>query len=150
MPENTAIVVSDTDALASTDSLFEVPEGCICTIDLTSDEGAILAANAFGSAASLNEFMKGAKTDELVITDIVTKHGVRSQNNNEPCMDTILITADGECLFTQSDGINESANVMLAAFGPDRIHRGVHVKVMSITTRGGNELKRLRVVGFMS
>lgn len=145
------IIKSENTALATASAIdFDIPEGCICTIDLTTDEGAMKATNAFGSAASLDEYLKEAKSDEFVITDIVTKNGVRAQSDNEPCMDVILITADGECLFTQSSGIYNSVVAMVAACGIERIHRGVRVKRSTIRTRGGNELKQLRILGFAS
>lgn len=148
MPE---IIKSENTALATATAVdFDIPEGCICTIDISTDEGALKAANAFGSAASLDEYLKEAKTDEFIITDIVTKNGVRAQSDNDPCMDVILITSDGECLFTQSSGIYNSVVAMVAACGIDRIHRGVRVKRVTINTRGGNALKQLRILGFAS
>lgn len=138
---------SEYNALATSSAVdFDIPEGCICTIDLTTDEGALKAANAFGSAESLSK----KEEDEFIVVDIVTKNGVRAQSDNEPCMDVILITDDGECLFTQSSGIYNSVVAMVAACGIERIHRGVRVKRTSINTRGGNELKQLRILGFAS
>lgn len=144
MPENNAIVAAENNAIAPVID-FDIPEGFICTVDTTTDEGAINAANALGAAESLSNYGK----DEFIVTDVITKPGIRAVSE-EPCTDVILILNDGACLFSQSVGILNSVQFMVAACGLEKIHRGVRVKLTEITTRGGNTLKQLKVLGFAS
>ena len=143
MSEN-AIATVDTNAIAPTVD-FNIPEGFICTVDLSTDAGAINAANALGSAESMSNYGK----DEFTVIDIITKPGTRAVTG-ESCTDVVLILDDGNCLFSQSVGILNSVQFMAASLGLERIHRGVRVKVTELTTRGGNTLKQLKVIGFAS
>ena len=140
MSEN-AIVTTSSNAIAE----FDIPKGFICTIDTTTDEGAINAANALGSAESLSNY----GSDEFVIKDIITKPGVRAITD-EPCTDVIIVLEDGTCLFSQSVGILNSVQMLIASLGLEKLHRGVCVKLVEIKTRGGNTLKQLRILGFAS
>lgn len=140
MSEN-AIVAASSNAIVE----FDIPKGFICTIDTTTDEGAINAANALGSAESLSNF----GSDEFVIKDIITKPGVRAITD-EPCTDVIIVLDDGTCLFSQSVGILNSVQMLIASLGLEKLHRGVRVKLVEIKTRGGNTLKQLRILGFAS
>lgn len=140
MSEN-AIVAASSNAIVE----FDIPKGFICTIDTTTDEGAINAANALGSAESLSNF----GSDEFVIKDIITKPGVRAITD-EPCTDVIIVLEDGTCLFSQSVGILNSVQMLIASLGLEKLHRGVRVKLVEIKTRGGNTLKQLRILGFAS
>ena len=144
MPENTTLAIADSATLAPVID-FDIPEGFICTVDTSTDMGAINAANALGSAESLSSYDK----DEFVIVDIITKPGVRAVSN-DPCTDVVLILDDGACLFSQSVGILNSVQMLIAACGLEKLHRGVRVKLTEITTRGGNTLKQLRILGFAS
>lgn len=140
--------MSDTTTLATVNNTtidFNVPEGFICTVDTTTDEGAINAANALGAAESLSNY----QSDEFTIVDIITKPGNRAVSN-EPCTDVILVLDNGTCLFSQSVGILNSVQFMVAACGLEKLHRGVRVKLAEITTRGGNTLKQLKILGFAS
>lgn len=136
-----AIVAASSNAIVE----FDIPKGFICTIDTTTDEGAINAANALGSAESLSNF----GSDEFVIKDIITKPGVRAITD-EPCTDVIIVLEDGTCLFSQSVGILNSVQMLIASLGLEKLHRGVRVKLVEIKTRGGNTLKQLRILGFAS
>ena len=144
MSENTTLAIADSATLAPVID-FDIPEGFICTVDTTTDMGAINAANALGSAESLSSYDK----DEFVIVDIITKPGVRAVSN-DPCTDVVLILDDGACLFSQSGGILNSVQMLIAACGLEKLHRGVRVKLTEITTRGGNTMKQLRILGFAS
>lgn len=145
MSENTsAITIADKNAIAPIID-FEIPEGFICTIDTSTDSGAINAANALGSAESLSNY----DANEFVVSDIITKPGNRAITN-EPCTDVILVLDNGTCLFSQSVGILNSVQMLIAACGLEKLHRGVRVKLTEITTRGGNTLKQLRILGFAS
>lgn len=137
MSDNTLAIIDDVD--------FNVPSGYICTVDLNTDEGALSAANALGAAESLSN----SGLTEFVITDVITKPGHRAITDEE-CTDVILILDDGSCLFTQSAGIYNSVQFMVASFGIERIHRGVRVQVVETKTRGGNSLKQLKALGFAS
>ena len=136
-----AIVAASSNAIVE----FDIPKGFICTIDTTTDEGAINAANALGSAESLSNF----GSDEFVIKDIITKPGVRAITD-EPCTDVIIVLEDGTCLFSQSVGILNSVQMLIASLGLEKLHRGVRVKLVEIKTRGGNTMKQLRILGFAS
>lgn len=144
MPENTDMIPVESNHIAPVID-FEIPEGFICTVDITTDQGAINAANALGSAESLNNYDK----DEFIVTDFITKPGIRAVTG-DACTDVVLILNDGTCLFTQSVGILNSVQFMAASLGRERIHRGVKVAVTTVNTRSGNELKQLKILGFAS
>lgn len=141
---DTAIATVENNAIAPVID-FNIPDGFICTVDTTTDEGAINAANALGAAESLSAYDK----KEFTVVDVITKPGIRAVSE-EACTDVILILKDGTCLFSQSVGILNSVQFMVAACGLEKIHRGVRVQLAEITTRGGNTLKQLKVLGFES
>ena len=148
MPENTAIATVENNAIAPAID-FNIPEGFICTVDTSTDAGAINAANALGAALSMSNYIDDKKKNDFIVVDVITKPGIRAVSN-DPCTDVILILDDGTCLFTQSEGIHNSVQFMVAACGLEKIHRGVHVEVSEIKTRGGNSLKQLKMLGFAS
>lgn len=113
------IKVEDTKiANVTTDSIsFNIPEGYINTIDMTTNEGKKKAVKALNDAKSLNDYV-GV---ELKICDCITMPGVRKGRNGMPdmqCKNTILIDIDGTSYFTQSDGIARSIT-MYSAIWPD-------------------------------
>lgn len=143
---NEIMQTEGTNAIAINDPIdFAIPEGFICTLDLATDEGAIRATNAFGSADALSQY----EDEEFVITDVITKPGQRAETG-EDCVDVILVLDDDTCLFSQSVGILNSVQFMVASCGIDRLHRGARVKLVETKTRKGNTLKQLKLLGFVN
>ena len=131
------IMTASTTAISATDMEMEIPDGYICTVDRTTREGTIKVANALSDAASLKD--KGEA--HFTLTDVITTPGVRTRTG-EACTNTYLLTADGEILMTQSDGIKRSAQQIVGLFGGD-FGDGIEVAVISKELNNGNTLKTL-------
>ena len=131
------IITANSTAIVASDMEMEIPDGYICTVDRTTREGTIKVANALSDAASLKD-----KGDEhFTLTDVITTPGVRTRTG-EACTNTYLLTADGEILMTQSDGIKRSAQQIVGLFGGD-FGEGIEVAVISKELNNGNTLKTL-------
>lgn len=131
------IMTANSTAIVASDMEMEIPDGYICTVDRTTREGTIKVANALSDAASLKD-----KGDEhFTLTDVITTPGVRTRTG-EACTNTYLLTADGEILMTQSDGIKRSAQQIVGLFGGD-FGEGIEVAVISKELNNGNTLKTL-------
>lgn len=116
---------------------LNIPEGYICTVDLTTTEGKIRTSNALSDATSLTE--KGS--EKFILKDVVSMPGVRSRTG-EVCTNTYLITADNEIFMTQSDGIKRSIQQMIGIFNGD-LGEGIETSVVEKSLPGGNTLKTL-------
>lgn len=131
------IIAATSTEIAHSDMEMEIPDGYICTVDRTTREGTIKVANALSDAASLKD--KGE--EHFILTDVITTPGVRTRTG-EACTNTYLLTADGEILMTQSDGIKRSAQQIVGLFGGD-FGDGIEVAVISKELNNGNTLKTL-------
>lgn len=123
-------------------SSFNVPTGPACTIDITTDAGAIAVTNALSASEPLSEHVD----EEIVVTDIIMVPAKRAVSE-EPCMNTHLVLVDGTCYFSQSDGVCSAARNIIGAFG-DKMHRGLRIVCFEQKLRNGNTMKSLRVLGF--
>ena len=110
---------------------FNIPEGYICTVDISTFEGAATVTNAINASTSLNDY----KEDVFEIVDIITIPGVRSRTG-EQCINTHL---------SQSDGVARSAKFIVGFLG-QYIHDGIKVRVKETALRNGNSLKTLELV----
>lgn len=119
---------------------FNIPEGYICTVDISTFEGAATVTNAINASTSLNDY----KEDVFEIVDIITVPGVRSRTG-EQCINTHLVLKDGTMLFSQSDGVARSAKFIVGFLG-QYIHDGIKVRVKETALRNGNSLKTLELV----
>lgn len=113
------------------------PNGFICTVNAETREGAIQVANALNDAKALNDMGDA----HFLLAGVITAEGVRSRTG-EICVNTYLIAADGNCYFTQSDGIRRSAEQIVALFNGD-FGDGIEVAVSAKELPNGNTLKTL-------
>lgn len=123
----------------------------ITTIDNDSAEAKLEVVAAVNAATSLNEYIEENGTDTIIdVRNIFTMPGVRKSRDprlpDTPCQNTYLITAEGECLMTQSDGIYRSAAIIVQMFPTLEIGEGdkgmrmrVHIKKLA----NGNTIKSL-------
>lgn len=141
------IITMDAVDIAPTDiQAVSKVEGYINTLDLTTDRGKQMTIAAYNGAVSLAK----EAPEVLNLVDVITIPGTRAARSiNDmptPCTNTYLITAEGECFFSQSDGIADSIG-MICALYPD-LNKGseagcLRVKVTEVPTSNGNTLKRL-------
>ena len=135
--------VNENNALATSENTadFEIPRGCICTVDITTMDGKLDVMNALNGSTSLSEH----EGETLMVKNIVTTAGVRSRTG-EACTNTHLILADGTTLFSQSDGVKRSVEVLVALFtvnGVCDFGDGIALKLVSQKLNNGNTLKTL-------
>lgn len=132
-----AITTTSETAMTAADMDMEIPSGYICTVDRSTREGVITVANALSDAISLKD-----KGDEhFTLVDVITTPGVRSRTGEE-CVNTYLISSDGDIYMTQSEGIRRSAQNIVGFFGGD-FGEGIEVAVLSKELANGNTLKTL-------
>lgn len=133
-----AAVETHTVTVADNDNALNIPNGYICTVDRDSREGTIKIANALSDASSL-----ASHGDEhFHLVDVITTPGVRTRTGEE-CINTYLITAEGEILMSQSNGIARSAQQIVGLFNGDFGEEGIEVAVVTKELRNGNSLKTL-------
>ncbi len=140
---NEIMQANENNALATSEnkSDFEIPRGFICTVDITTMEGKLDVMNALNGSTALSEH----EGETLMVKNIVTTAGVRSRTG-EACTNTHLILADGTTLFSQSDGVKRSVEVLVALFtinGVCDFGDGIPVKLVSQKLNNGNTLKTL-------
>ena len=134
-----------TTELAKAESMdFNIPEGYICTVDLSNKEGAIVVANALNNSTSLEEYLGDDKDKILNVKDFVTVPGVRARTG-EQCINTHLVLEDGTTLFTQSDGIARSVRFIVGFIG-QYISDGINLRVKEQKLANKNTLKTLEIV----
>lgn len=140
---NEIMNVNENNVLATSENTadFEIPRGYICTVDITTIEGKLDVMNALNGSTALAEH----EGETLLVKDIVTTQGTRSRTG-EVCTNTHLILADGTTLFSQSDGVKRSVEVLVALFtvnGVCDFGEGIPVKLVSQQLNNGNTLKTL-------
>lgn len=116
------------------------------TVDATTNEGKISIASALNGAVSLAT-MEGKK---LIVTDVIMRQGVRKGRGNgavdAPCIDTWLITSDGNAYFTKSEGVARSVQNILTLWPDLNKPDGVKVLFKSTLLANGNTYKTLTPV----
>lgn len=135
--------------LATTETTYE-PQS-ITTIDNDSVEAKLEVVAAVNSATSLNDYIKENGTDTVIdVCNIFTMPGMRKSRDprypDAPCQNTYLITADGECLMSQSDGIYRSAVMIVSMFPTLELSegdKGMKMRVQSKVIANGNTVKSL-------
>ena len=136
MEEN---IMKAQDASIVEDNTFNIPQGYICTLDMTTQEGKVAVAKALNGSNSLKY-----KMDEVLhLKGIITTPGTRAVSGND-CTNNYLILDDGEVLFSQSDGVTRSLKVIVALWGA-QLAAGdiVDVKCISQQLNNGNTLKTI-------
>lgn len=134
------IMVAENNELATVD--FKIPEGFICTVDLSSEEGKIAVATALNGAEPLKDYVG----KELILTDVVTTSGIRAVSGTE-CTNTYLILKNGKVLFSQSDGVARSIRTIVALWNGDFGDKGRKIKCVEQKLNNGNSLKVLVPLG---
>ena len=135
--------------LVTTDTIYE-PQS-ITTIDNDSVEAKLEVVAAVNAATSLNDYIKENGTDTVIdVRNIFTMPGTRKSRDprypDTPCQNTYLITADGECLMSQSDGIYRSAVMIVSMFPTLELSegdKGMKMRVQSKVIANGNTVKSL-------
>lgn len=137
MATDKKIVKADETTIVSATPDFNIPEGYICTLDMTTNEGKVKVATALNGSEPLKNYVN--KVIELA--GIITTPGKRAVSGND-CTNNYLVLADGKVLFSQSDGVARSLNVITALWGAN-LQAGETVKVKCIeqTLNNGNTLK---------
>lgn len=122
---------------------FNIPNGYICTLDVTTIDGKMQLANALNGAVTMADKV-GVP---LRVTDVVTTQGVRSRTG-DVCTNTYLILDDGTVHFSQSDGIARSVKVLVALFTDpstgafmNPVEQGVGFMIKDQSLNNGNTLK---------
>ena len=131
------IAATNETAMVKTDATFNIPEGYICTLDMSTQEGKVAIANALNGSEPLKNKM--GKTLEL--TGVVTTPGTRAVSGNE-CTNNYMVLKDGSVLFSQSDGVTRSLKVIVTLWAA-QLAAGEVVKVKCIeqVLNNGNTLK---------
>lgn len=109
----------------------------IMTVSVDTIEGKLAVANAISAASPLKDM-----TDEFFITDIIQTKGERAQSG-EDCINTYLITSDGEALFSQSDGVARSA-ALIASLFEGNFGEGVKTRTVEQKLDNGRTLRTLK------
>lgn len=133
------IQVSNENNAISTSNAFNIPEGYICTLDMTTDEGKKSVAKALNGSSPLKDHMNTT----LNLVGVITTPGTRAVSQTT-CTNNYLVLDDGEILFSQSDGVARSIKVIVALWGGDlAAGRAVPVKCVEQRLNNGNTLKTI-------
>ena len=139
------IMKSENNAIVNVDNEFTVEAGYICTLDVDSLDGFILAQRAANGGITT----RNVGDDVLRITDFITAPGVRSRTG-EFCIDVRLICEDGTVYFTQSVGIAKSVKNIVRMCTDKKtgeyispLKRGVGFKIVELEMDNGNTYKYL-------
>lgn len=123
----------------------------ITTIDNDSVEAKLEVVAAVNAATSLNDYVEENGTDAVIdVRNIFTMPGIRKSRDprypDTPCQNTYLITVDGECLMSQSDGIYRSAAMIVSMFPTLELtegDKGMRMRVQVKKLANGNTIKSL-------
>lgn len=112
MNENTAIqtIEEDTNTAIIDASAFRV-----CTIDMDSDDDKMAFVKGYNSATPLSENVGVV----INLKDVVCVNGIRKGRNgmpDTPCVNTYMMSDDGQTYYSQSDGVARSVMSLVAMF----------------------------------
>lgn len=128
--------MSENNAIAKA-SDFAIPEGFICTVDITTEEGKMNVANALNGAVPLKDYVD----KKITVVDILTTPGIRAVSETE-CTNTYLVLKDGTVLFSQSDGVARAARNLVGIWF-DGFGDGLNLKCIEQKLNNGNTMKTL-------
>lgn len=136
MAEN--IVKSENAAIVE-DNAFNIPQGYVCTLDMTTNEGKKQVAQALNGSTPLKD-----KMNEVInLIGVITTPGTRAVSGND-CTNNYLIADDGTVYFSQSDGVTRSVKVIVALWGAELANgNSVSVKCITQKLNNGNTLKTI-------
>lgn len=132
MSKNNEIVAADDEQMT-----LDIPKGYICTLDMDTEDGKVGVANALNGAESSKDYVD----KPINITGVITTPGVRSQSGDD-CTNTYLQLDDGKVIMSQSSGIANSIQVIVALWA-DKLAAGepVRVCIKEKKINNGNTLK---------
>lgn len=110
MAENTNEITVQNSSVPMAVQDFKIPEGFICTFDLSSEDGQLAMITATNMAVS----MKDIVDVPISVRNIMTMPGVRMRTG-EPCINSYFETVDGTIYMSQSSGIAKSLPIIIAA-----------------------------------
>lgn len=136
MAENT---VNAENAAIVEDNAFNIPQGYVCTLDMTTNDGKKKVAQALNGSTPLKD-----KMDKVInLTGVITTPGTRAVSGND-CTNNYLIADDGTVYFSQSDGVTRSIKVIVGLWGADLANgNSVPVKCITQKLNNGNTLKTI-------
>ena len=136
MAENT---VNAENAAIVEDNAFNIPQGYICTLDMTTNDCKKKVAQALNGSTPLKD-----KMDKVInLTGVITTPGIRAVSGND-CTNNYLIADDGTVYFSQSDGVTRSIKVIVGLWGADLANgNSVPVKCITQKLNNGNTLKTI-------
>lgn len=138
MSDNNELTTVENGTIVN-DNSFNIPQGYVCTLDMTTQEGKVAVAKALNGSSPLKDQMNQV----LHLKGIVTTPGTRAVSGNE-CTNNYLILDDGNVLFSQSDGVTRSLKVIVALWGAQLADgETVDVKCISQQLNNGNTLKTI-------
>ena len=148
MAENAIVTVNaDGEIIERADQTPTVFEPIYNTIDTTTRAGKVKTVNAYNNAESLASIGDSV----FCAVDAFTTTGVRrSRMEGVPdheCINAYILTADGKSYFTQSTGIVNGLQMVLAvAPDMDKDAGGIKLRVTSKNLANGNTIKGLEIV----
>lgn len=121
------------------DTTFNIPQGYVCTLDMTTDDGKKQVAQALNGSEPLKDKMN----DVINLAGVITTPGTRAVSGNE-CTNNYMVADDGTVYFSQSDGVTRSLKVIVALWGAQLTEgKTVPVKCIEQKLNNGNTLKTI-------
>lgn len=132
------IIKADTNAITD-GTAFNIPQGYICTLDMTTDEGKKQVALALNGS----EPLKNKMNEVFNLAGVITTPGTRAVSGVD-CTNNYLVSDDGTVYFSQSDGVARSIKVIVALWGQQMAAgEAVPVKCIEQRLNNGNTLKTI-------
>lgn len=137
---DTGEIIERADQSGTFDPIFN-------TIDTSTWDGKVLTVNSYNNAESLTEL--GDKVFRAV--DVFTTTGVRRSRAqgvpDQPCINAYIVTDDGKCYFTQSNGIVRGLELVVTV-APDlnKAEGGINLRVTERKLANNNTLKGIEIV----
>lgn len=136
MAEN---IVKAENASIVENTTFNIPQGYVCTLDMTTDDGKKQVAQALNGSEPLKDKMN----DVINLVGVITTPGTRAVSGNE-CTNNYMVADDGTVYFSQSDGVTRSLKVIVALWGAQLAEgKTVPVKCIEQKLNNGNTLKTI-------
>lgn len=102
--------------------------------------------SVINNATSLNDYLDEIPSHTVHVVYLAFTKGIRKGRNGAPdveCINSYLVTADGEALMSQSAGIAQSVQSLISTFGQEV---DFELRVIEQHTKSGNTIKKLEFV----
>lgn len=99
--------------------------------------------SVINNATSLNDYLEEVPSHTVHAVYLAVAKGIRKGRNGAPdveCINSYLVTADGEALMSQSAGIAQSVQALINTFGQEV---DFELCVFERRTKSGNTIKKL-------